>query len=171
MFSKPHKVRDHANFDLNAVVVYVFICEFVFIRRACVRMVLFTSTIGPWFFCPERSIVSAGHSLARRNITTHVKIFPPPPFPPCLRTRSFWLWCLVLQEERFLYPAYPFIFLAAACTLDIGVQVLGISTQRHWRYFRSLICPSGYRCNERVMPPMLPFPCISAHAILRLLLP
>lgn len=28
-----------------------------------------------------------------------------------------------MQEERFLYPAYPSIFLAAACTLDIGVQV------------------------------------------------
>ena len=27
------------------------------------------------------------------------------------------------QEERFLYPAYPSIFLAAACTLDIVVQV------------------------------------------------
>lgn len=28
-----------------------------------------------------------------------------------------------LQEERFLYPVYPSIFLAAACTLDITVQV------------------------------------------------
>lgn len=29
------------------------------------------------------------------------------------------------KEERFLYPAYPSIFLAAACALDIGVQVVG----------------------------------------------
>ena len=27
------------------------------------------------------------------------------------------------QEERFLYPVYPSIFLSAACTLDIIVQV------------------------------------------------
>lgn len=31
----------------------------------------------------------------------------------------------VIQEERFLYPVYPSIFLAAACTLDITVQVKG----------------------------------------------
>ncbi|CAM9863175.1 unnamed protein product, partial [Laminaria digitata] len=37
------------------------------------------------------------------------------------------LWLLVMfskphKEERFLYPAYPSVFLSAACTLDIIVQ-------------------------------------------------